>query len=236
MRRNVRPPAARAAAGGWRSDVLAQTATCPCQPSARMARGRPKLLLGVLLGPCVWLAPTGAQLITQCTDINVGAAYLSEHRAFGGPEFCCTEVKPGDGSAPVLCCPGDGREYDINDYCPKDKVELRPSAEPDRADFLWENRCPDCLGDGSCSGTLQLDGINTQGPQVRAQSSHARQPTRPEWPTSRMAPDPNGPSAPSGLRAARHASVRSCPRLAAFDGAQERVGVRAHLPDKVRQE
>ena len=91
-----------------RSDVLAPTATCPCRPAARMARGRPKLLLGVLLGPCVWLAPTGAQLITQCTDINVGAAYLSEHRAFGGPQFCCTEFKPGDGSAPVLCCPGDG--------------------------------------------------------------------------------------------------------------------------------
>ena len=213
---NVGPPAARAAAGGWRwrSDVLAQTAICPCQPAARMARGRPKLLLGVLLGPCVWLAPTGAQLITQCTDINVGAAYLSEHRAFGGPQFCCTEVKPGDGSAPVLCCPGDGSEYDdINFYCPKDKVELRPSAEPDKANFLWENRCPDCLGDGSCSGTLQLDGINTQGPQVRAQSSHARQPTRPEWPQTRTAlPEwPQRPQRPA-CSAPRLRTIVSAPR------------------------
>ena len=103
-----------------------------------MARGRPKLLLGVLLGPCAWLAPTGAQTVTQCTDIKVSAAQLSMHRAFGGPEFCCRELVPTDGSDPVLCCPGDGSEYDdINLNCPKDKVELRPSAEPDKANFLW---------------------------------------------------------------------------------------------------
>ena len=170
------------------------------------------LLLGVLLGPCVWLAPTGAQPVTQCTDIKVGAAQLSKHRAFGGPEFCCRELVPDDGSAPVLCCPGDGTtEYgDINVYCTKDKVELRPSAEPDRANFMWENVCPACLDDGSLQsclpGTLQLDNIQTQGPQVRAQRSHARQAH-----TSQMARVPNGPRPEWPQRPQRPAC--SAPRL-----------------------
>ena len=143
--------------------------------------------------------------------------------AFGGFEFCC---RPSLTCDDKLCCPGDGRIYSDNTCCGSGEVELT------QANFLQDNVCQNAKGTGS----LRLDNIQTQGPQVRAQSSHARQPTRPEWPTSRLAPDPNGPSAPSGLRAARHASVRSCPRLAAFDGAQERVGVRTHLPNKVRQE
>ena len=135
-----------------------------------MARGRAGPLLGWLLGQCVWLTPTRAQQVTQCTDIDMGGAQLSGHRAFGGLGFCCTEFTPGD-PATVLCCPGDGTTtYSGNDFCAPDKIELQPSATPDKANFLRENICPACLRDGTCSpGTLQLDNIQTQGPQVRSE-------------------------------------------------------------------
>jgi hypothetical protein len=46
-------------------------------------------------------------------------------------------------------------------------VELQPSALPEKQDFLRENVCPACLRDGTCSpGSLQLDNIQTQGPQL----------------------------------------------------------------------
>ena len=132
-----------------------------------MARGRARPLLGMLLGHCMWLAPACAQQVTQCTDIDVSAAQL-RHGAFGGREFCCSWA-PNDPD--ILCCPGDGTiEYPLNEVCPPDKLELQPSATPDKANFLRENVCPACLRDGTCSpGSLQLDNIQTRGPQVRSE-------------------------------------------------------------------
>ena len=134
-----------------------------------MARGRARPLLGMLLGHCVWLAPACAQQVTQCTDIDIGVAQLSKHRAFGGIGFCCSEYTPGD-PATVLCCPGDGTtKYPLNDFCTRDELELQPSALPEKQDFLRENVCPACLRDGTCNATLQLDNIQTHGPQVRSE-------------------------------------------------------------------
>ena len=100
----------------------------------------------------------------------MGGAQLSkDNRTFGGLGFCCDEFAPGD-NATVLCCPGDGMPYLGNDFCPTDQIELQPSATPDKANFLRENICSACLRDGTCSpGTLQLDNIQTQGPQVRSE-------------------------------------------------------------------
>jgi hypothetical protein len=141
-----------------------------CPPAANMARGPARPLLGLLLGQCIWLAPTCAQ-VTQCTDLDVGGAQLSRHRAFGGIGFCCTEHTPGD-PASVLCCPGDGNTtYLDNKFCHEGTVELQPSATPGtQENFLRENVCPACLLDGTCSpGTLQLDNVQTQGPKVRSE-------------------------------------------------------------------
>ena len=129
-----------------------------------MARGRARPLLGMLLGHCMWLAPACAQQVTQCTDIDVGAAQLSKHRAFGGIEFCCRESATCDDK---FCCPGDGSNYTgtlaANTCCESTEVELLKTG------FLEENKCPACLQDGTCSPKLQLDNIQTQGPQVRSE-------------------------------------------------------------------
>ena len=121
----------------------------------------------MLLGHCVWLAPACAQQVTQCTDIDIGVAQLSKHRAFGGIGFCCSDYND---TGTTLCCPGDGTtEYRKNKYCTRDELELQPSALPEKQDFLRENVCPACLRDGTCNATLQLDNIQTHGPQVRSE-------------------------------------------------------------------
>ena len=117
------------------------------------------------------MTQTALSATTQCTDLDVGGAQLSRHRAFGGIGFCCTEHTPGD-PASVLCCPGDGyTTYRDNEFCHEGTVELQPSATPGtQENFLRENVCPACLLDGTCSpGTLQLDNVQTQGPKVRSE-------------------------------------------------------------------
>ena len=60
-----------------------------------------------------------------------------------------------------FCCPGDGRSsYSDNTCCASGEVELT------QASYLQENLCPSSASD---AGSMRLDNIQTQGPQVHSE-------------------------------------------------------------------